>query len=213
MGFATLRIRIKRGQTVEEVVGIENRVSDFISDIVQVQVARSVDGIGADDVDAAFPEFDAADRLVLVAQHAEVLRAEAEGAIVIGEERVVELIPHRVAFEREDALLEIERIAGDGCNGVVAAIEPEELDRDILAFKVAIVGDKELQSEQFLRQRQSRSEAGRMVRAIVGIGDGNDAHESGRTRAGAVTLGAIAIGEVFPAAGGQHRTRLGVDEV
>ncbi len=75
--------------------------------------------------------------------------------------------PKRRCLRREDTLLDIERVAGYGGDCVVAAIDPEESYRHILAFVSAIVGDEELQAEQLLRRRYRRAEAGRMICAVV----------------------------------------------
>src|SRR5690606_17230277 len=139
-----LRIWVERAQAVEEIVGEEHGVGDLIGNAIEVEVAPGIDRIGADDVDAAVPEVDKTNRLVLLADiavGASTTVGDGEVAAQVGD--------FEVRIDEWIGVLELkysggnpEGVATDVGESIIAAVDPDETDRHVLALERLVSGDK-----------------------------------------------------------------------
>ena len=139
--------------------------------------------------------------MILVTDQAPVASAYAKGTRGVGIGDIVEFIPDQLTIKRVDALVEIKSIAGYCRDGVVAAIDPEETDRQVLALESAVVGDQELEDRDFVRTIIAGAEAKRVIAAVIGVCQCDNTNQAARARSAAISDRSIAIGEVFPSAG------------
>src|SRR5690606_8924519 len=119
------------GQTVQEVVRVQDGVRDFVRDTVQVDVATSVNRVGADDIDTTVVEDHNGIRLILLSKEAHAVRAAIDSLPATDERFAGDFAAKIISI---DMAGNEQSITSDRRERVVTAVVPVELDRNVLTL-------------------------------------------------------------------------------